>query len=74
MIKLTILTGGGDGWFRARCPEFDVFGGGETKQAAVESVLKCVGATARFRLSENPNDELAKMVIDHDGPLKELFL
>ncbi len=64
--KLHAVIGGGGGWYRAHCPEIDVFGQGETPSSALDSLMVAVLMTSKYIVgqdfTEDPRHPFATMV------------
>ena len=76
---LQAIVGGGGGWYRAKCPQFDVYGGGSSPAEARESLFESVRATAKYVVglngsaAQDPRRPYAVLVVDNLANLEQLF-
>ncbi len=77
--RFNILIGGGGDWYRAHCPELNVYGGGASIDEATDRLLESVQATSEYVVGLNgqgandPRRPYAEKVVSGLPNIKALF-
>ena len=68
----------GDGWYRAMCPELHVYGGGQSREEAKQSLFEAARVTAKYvagltAARNEPRLPYARVVLSHWSDVESVF-